>query len=126
MSPDGFDDVNLSKIADGQIHETLELSDLISQKSEAGANPDQVCEIIRMTCVSYGFPDCGHLFSNQKKDVQQRVKCIEAMLTQRKQDIDFRLKMKDESKAIDADQINILKSKLDRFKNSIKKLDNEN
>lgn len=70
FSPDGFDDVNLSKIVDGQIQETLELSDLISQKSEAGANPDQVCEIIRMTCVSYGFPDCGHLFSNQKKDVQ--------------------------------------------------------
>ena len=48
------------------------------------------------------------------------------MLTQRKQDIDFRLKMKDESKAIDADQITLLKSKLDRFKNSITKLDNEN
>ena len=48
------------------------------------------------------------------------------MLTQRKQDIDFRLKMKDESKAIDADQINILKSLLVRLKISYKILQNEN
>jgi hypothetical protein len=48
------------------------------------------------------------------------------MLVQRKQDIDFRNKMKDEGKAIDHDQISMLKSKLDRFKNSITKLDNEN
>lgn len=48
------------------------------------------------------------------------------MLTQRKQDIDFRNKMKEDGKSQDADQILLLKSKLDRFKNSVAKLDNEN
>jgi hypothetical protein len=89
LSPDAFD-INLSKIAGAQLGESLELSDLISQRSEAGANLDQVCELLRMNCVSFGFPDCGHLLSSQNKDIKSRIKSIQAMLTQHKQDLDFR------------------------------------
>jgi hypothetical protein len=72
-----------------------------------------------MTCVSYGFPDCGHLLSTQSKDIKCRIKSIEAMLNQRKQDIDFRNKMKEEGKAVEVGQVQTLKNKLERYKNSI-------
>ena len=40
--------------------------------------------------MSSGFPDCGNLRSTKKKDVKQRIRCIEAMLKQRQRDMDFR------------------------------------
>lgn len=59
---------------------------------------EQLNEELRMTCLSYGFPDCGHLFSSDQKEAKNRIKCIQAMLNQRKLDIDFRNKMKEDGK----------------------------
>ena len=79
-------------------------------------NADQVVELLRMNCVSQGFPDCGHLLSSNSKDIKSRIKCIQALLLKHKQDLEFRKKV---NQPVDLDAVDTLKKKLERYKNSI-------
>ena len=51
---------------------------------------DNVLERLSIEIQACGFPDCGNLRSTKRKDVRQRVKCLQIMLRQRQKDIDFR------------------------------------
>lgn len=50
-----------------------------------------------------GFPECGNLRSTKRKDVKQRIKCIQALLKQRHKDLEFRSGFQDRSKRQDCD-----------------------
>jgi hypothetical protein len=42
-----------------------------------------------------GFPDCGNLRSTKRKDVKMRVRVLQALVKQRKKDLEFRNSFQD-------------------------------
>ena len=109
----------------------VDLSDLTSMKS-AGLSTqynieqiDQIQELLAMNLKTYGFPDCGNLRSTKKKDVRQRLACIQAMLKQRIRDVEFREIMKQKGKANEGTQIQVLREKLKRHETAIANLEKE-
>ena len=74
---------------------------------------DQVIEQLSMKIQSSGFPDSGNLRSTKRKDVKQRIKCIDSMLRQRKKDVDFRGSIQDRLLKHEQD-LEALKDKLQR------------
>jgi hypothetical protein len=51
---------------------------------------DKAIAKLKFHLMSFGFPDCGNLRSQKKKDLRLRIKCIAAMLKQRQKDIELR------------------------------------
>lgn len=41
---------------------------------------DQIQELLQMNLAQNNLPDCGNLRSTKRKDVRQRIKCLQALL----------------------------------------------
>jgi DNA repair exonuclease SbcCD ATPase subunit len=50
-----------------------------------------------------GFPDCGNLRSTKRKDVKMRVRVLQALVKQRKKDLEFRNSFQDKFSKQDVD-----------------------
>ena len=84
---------------------------------------DSVLEQLSIEIQSCGFPDCGNLRSTKRKDVRFRVKCLQAMLRQRKKDIDFRSGLQDRFSKSEHDAEALI-DKIARKDAKIKQLEN--
>ena len=85
---------------------------------------DNILEQLSIEIQACGFPDCGNLRSTKRKDVRQRVKCLQTMLRQRQKDIDFRSSLQDKFKKNDNDS-EMLKEQITRKTQKIQQLDKD-
>ena len=53
--------------------------------------------------MSLGFPDCGNLRSTKRKDVKLRIRVLQAMVKQRKKDLEFKNSFQDKFSKQDVD-----------------------
>lgn len=82
-----------------------------------------------MNLLQNNLPDCGNLRSTKRKDVRQRIKCLQALLRQRKIDQEFRVIMKkyrEKGQVVESDEKQVLKESLRRHETSLQTQNAEN
>ena len=71
-----------------------------------------------------GFPDCGNLRSTKRKDVKMRVRVLQALVKQRKKDLEFRNSFQDKFSKQDVD-FDALKDKVRGLESKIHLVEKE-
>ncbi len=104
--------------------------DLFSNKSGASAMNveaiDQMQELLQLNLKQNDLPECGNLRSTKRKDVMQRIKCIQELLKMHRQSLDFKKTMKEEGKIVESHETQLLKENLKRHETSLLSLNLEN